>query len=234
VQQLGRLIVFKEHLLVTCSGNDLLVLDPDSIALVGVADELRGVLDFAVTKDEIFVLEGSRSLLRLACQPEAKAASIAGSERPVTSPAETPLTASAVSSLKEFSTKIPFQKILNSLSSPFQKHNTLEQPALAVEAVELPPLVPLDSEISLSISEINPRKNELLEPIGHQEFEEVLFRGRRKKKVGCSLKHFNADLIELYFTDYQTYRSTVRYRVRLRKLQRGARLGQQSVKNVSR
>jgi len=175
--------VFKEQLLVTYSGNDLLVLDPESISLVGVADELRGILDFAVTKDEIFVLEGRRSLVRLACQPEIPCATKGASERAVLSPSEGPLAATAVSSLKELTTKIPFQKILTSLSSSFHKQKSPEQPVLAVEAVELPPLVPLGSELDLLVVETTPRKKELLDPIGQQEFEEVLFRGRRKKKV---------------------------------------------------
>ncbi|CAB3373759.1 Hypothetical predicted protein [Cloeon dipterum] len=179
VQQLGRLVVFKEHMLVTCSGNDLFVLDPDSISVVAVADELRGILDFAVTKDEIFVLEGKRSLVRLACQPEASIVGLpkGGSEQSVLSPSEAPLAATAVSSIKDLTNKIPFHKIMSSLSAPFQRQK--EEPVLATEAVELPPVVALDSTVGLTLLESTPSK---LDTIGQQEFEEVLFKGRRKKK----------------------------------------------------
>jgi hypothetical protein len=45
-------------------------LDPQGISVVATADELRSILDVATTRDEIFVLEGNRSLLRLAYEPE--------------------------------------------------------------------------------------------------------------------------------------------------------------------
>ncbi|XP_059491142.1 tectonin beta-propeller repeat-containing protein 2-like [Neocloeon triangulifer] len=185
VQQLGRLVVYKEHLLVTCSGNDLYVLDPESITVVAVADELRSILDFAVTKDEIFVLEGKRSLVRLACHPEVSSSGQQKgcSEQPVLSPSEAPMAATAVSSIKDFTNKIPFHKILTTLSSPFQSgQKQKEEAVLATEAVELPPIValPPDTKLNLALLESTPRK---LEPIGQQEFEEVLYKGRRKKKV---------------------------------------------------
>jgi hypothetical protein len=163
--------VFKEHLLVTCAGNDLLVLDPDSITVVAMADELRGVLDFAVTKDEIFVLEGKRSIVRIACQPEtAPKTPDEGGARP--------LAATAVSSLREL--RAPLQKVLSALALPSAFHNKQpEQPALAVEALELPPITPLH----LHLPYFDPGKERILEPIGLQDFEEVLFRGRSKKTV---------------------------------------------------
>jgi hypothetical protein len=46
------------------------VLNPITITVVATVADLRGVLDVAVNKDEIFILEGERSLIRVAFAPE--------------------------------------------------------------------------------------------------------------------------------------------------------------------
>jgi hypothetical protein len=67
--QFGPLLVFREHL-VTYSSDVVYVLNPISITVVAAVADLRGVLDVAVNKDEIFILEGGRSLIRVAYTPE--------------------------------------------------------------------------------------------------------------------------------------------------------------------
>ncbi|CAB3257930.1 unnamed protein product [Arctia plantaginis] len=67
---LGPLYVFREHFLVSHNENVLYILDPRSLTAVAVVDELRRILSVSVNKDEIFVLEGPRSLVRLAHAPE--------------------------------------------------------------------------------------------------------------------------------------------------------------------
>ncbi|CAH2042718.1 unnamed protein product, partial [Iphiclides podalirius] len=66
----GPLHVFREHFLVTHDERLLYVLDPRSLTAVAVVDDLRRIISVSVNKDEIFVLEGPRSLLRLAHAPE--------------------------------------------------------------------------------------------------------------------------------------------------------------------
>jgi hypothetical protein len=74
--QFGPILVFREHLLVTYSSDVVYVLDPAAITVIATVADLRGVLDVAVNKDEIFILEGGRSLIRVAYIPE-NAASVA-------------------------------------------------------------------------------------------------------------------------------------------------------------
>ncbi|KAF4530166.1 hypothetical protein B566_EDAN001423 [Ephemera danica] len=212
VQQFGRLVVFRDRLLVTSCGSTLYVLDPQAISVVATADELRGILDVATTRDEIFVLEGSRSLIRLAYAPEPSAQGINGLEHSL-SP-ESHLSATAVSSLKDLTTKIPFQKILARLTPSSSPNPSLachpeENPRFSVltadEALEVPPIVALNDkgyEVHLGTKVDKDQQNmfrrssspayyysaskHLLDSIGQQEFEEVLFKPsktRRKKKI---------------------------------------------------
>ncbi|KAI8438724.1 hypothetical protein MSG28_011137 [Choristoneura fumiferana] len=67
---LGPLHVYRDSFLVAHNEHFLYVLDPDSLRATAVVDDLRRILSVAVNKDEIFVLEGPRSLLRLAHAPE--------------------------------------------------------------------------------------------------------------------------------------------------------------------
>lgn len=67
---LGPLHVFREHFLVSHNDHVLYILDPRSLTAVAVVDDLRRILSVSVNKDEIFVLEGPRSLVRLAHAPE--------------------------------------------------------------------------------------------------------------------------------------------------------------------
>ena len=68
--QFGPLLIFREHLLVTYSSDMVYILNPATISVVATVADLRGVLDVAVNKDEIFILEGERSLIRVAHAPE--------------------------------------------------------------------------------------------------------------------------------------------------------------------
>ncbi|CAH2089875.1 unnamed protein product [Euphydryas editha] len=70
----GPLHVFREHFLVSHNECFLYVLDPRSLTAVAVVDDLRRILSVCVGREEIFVLEGARSLLRLAHAPEPAAA----------------------------------------------------------------------------------------------------------------------------------------------------------------
>ncbi|KAG6438918.1 hypothetical protein O3G_MSEX000329 [Manduca sexta] len=67
---LGPLFVFRDHFLVSHNQHFLYVLDPRSLTAIAVVDDLRRILSVSVHKDEIWVLEGPRSLLRLAHAPE--------------------------------------------------------------------------------------------------------------------------------------------------------------------
>jgi hypothetical protein len=68
--QFGPLLVFRENLLVTYSTDVVYVLNPATITVIATVADLRGVQDVAVSKDEIFILEGERSLIRVAYTAE--------------------------------------------------------------------------------------------------------------------------------------------------------------------
>ncbi|PSN53774.1 hypothetical protein C0J52_06251 [Blattella germanica] len=68
--QFGPVLVFRESLLVTYSSSMVYVLDPATVTVVATVADVRKVHDVAVSKDEIFILEGERSLIRVAYTPE--------------------------------------------------------------------------------------------------------------------------------------------------------------------
>ncbi|KAJ4442236.1 hypothetical protein ANN_12102 [Periplaneta americana] len=76
--QFGPLLVFRENLLVTYSSDIVYVLNPATITVVATVADLRKVQDVAVNKDEIFILEGERSLIRVAYTPETTATLVQG------------------------------------------------------------------------------------------------------------------------------------------------------------
>jgi hypothetical protein len=76
--QFGPLLVFRENLLVTYSSDMVYVLNPASITVVATVADVRKVQDVSVNKDEIFILEGERSLIRVAYTPESTATFMPG------------------------------------------------------------------------------------------------------------------------------------------------------------
>lgn len=68
--ELGPLHIFRERFIVSYSDNILYILDPRSVTAVAVVDDLRRILSVSVNKEEIFILEGPRSLVRLGHTPE--------------------------------------------------------------------------------------------------------------------------------------------------------------------
>lgn len=69
-QNFGILLPFGDDLLVTFNEETVFVINPSSKAIIAVINELRCVADVACTKDEIFVLEGDRNIVRVAYRPE--------------------------------------------------------------------------------------------------------------------------------------------------------------------
>lgn len=66
----GVILPFCEDLLITYSDEVIYVVNPQTIAIMSVVTDLRRVTDVACTKDEIFVLEGERNIIRIAYCPE--------------------------------------------------------------------------------------------------------------------------------------------------------------------
>jgi len=61
---------FCDDLLVTYCDDVVYVVNPSTIAITSIVNDLRHVTDVSCTKDEIFILEGERNILRIAYYPE--------------------------------------------------------------------------------------------------------------------------------------------------------------------
>lgn len=66
----GVILPFADDLLVTYSDDIIYVVNPQTIAITSIVTDLRRVTDVACTKDEIFILEGERNIVRIAYYPE--------------------------------------------------------------------------------------------------------------------------------------------------------------------
>lgn len=66
----GVVLPFFEDLLVTYCDDIIYVVNPTTVSITSLVTDLRRVNDVACTKDEIFVLEGERNIVRLAYTPE--------------------------------------------------------------------------------------------------------------------------------------------------------------------
>ena len=70
VHSFGVVIIYRENLVITYDEAALYVLNLTELKIVAIAKGFRKILSVNVCGNEIFVLEGSRSLIRLAPNPE--------------------------------------------------------------------------------------------------------------------------------------------------------------------
>uniref|UniRef100_A0A8D8M3T9 WD repeat-containing protein CG11141 n=1 Tax=Cacopsylla melanoneura TaxID=428564 RepID=A0A8D8M3T9_9HEMI len=68
--EFSTLAVLRDSLLVSHSSNILAVLNPDTSAVVGVLRSYTGIVSVAVSRDEVFMVEGSRGVRRLGFQQD--------------------------------------------------------------------------------------------------------------------------------------------------------------------
>ncbi|XP_043280141.1 WD repeat-containing protein CG11141 [Venturia canescens] len=203
----GVLLPFCDDLLVTYSDQIIYVVNPTTIAITSVVSDLRRVIDVACTKDEIFVLEGERNIIRIAYHPDASCTEPEEPRDPLASLAEMskPVTAGILgltSKLKDNSIvpAIPFYKINPSNimqamgGSPSGGAIYANDIVHAEEATEVSPIVSiyLDTEL-ISDSNVKPNVNEnssndrreIFKKISQQDFEDIVFTPeRRSKKSG--------------------------------------------------
>ncbi|XP_011646334.1 WD repeat-containing protein CG11141 [Pogonomyrmex barbatus] len=215
----GIVLPFCDDLLVTYCDDVVYVVNPNTIAITSIVNDLRRVTDVACTKDEIFILEGERNILRIAYYPENNIfteetrrtldplLSFAEYSKPVANGI-----LELTSKLKESNIvpAIPFPKInptniIQSVSivpTITGTTNELDTNAIAnaEEAVEVPPIVPIELNTPL-VTDINKileyndtsrirnaediksnDRREIFQKIGQQEFEDVVFTPERKQK----------------------------------------------------
>ncbi|CAG9563727.1 unnamed protein product [Danaus chrysippus] len=142
----GPLFVFREHFLVSHNEHILYILDPRSLTAVAVVDDLRRILSVSVSREEVFVLEGPRSLVRLAHAPDRYAHEEVAS---VMSKSLSSSLQQAVSTVKELAT----MSVLEQPIAMFTRNETVTQVADAEECLELPPIKHLPDDISNNVLE---------------------------------------------------------------------------------
>lgn len=137
----GRLLYFNNKYLVSYESNVIYILDADNLAVVGAVTRIRRVLDVACNKDELFILEGERSLLRIAFEPE----TIDESQLIETNPPEATIFLPLSSSIKDITSKFQATNILAAVPSLFETNPTITECSLetndvihAEEALESP------------------------------------------------------------------------------------------------
>ncbi|KPI94534.1 WD repeat-containing protein CG11141 [Papilio xuthus] len=147
---LGPLHVFREHFLVAHDERLLYVLDPRSLTAVAVVDDLRRILSVSVNKDEIFVLEGPRSLILKLITDETSNLMT----RSLTSSIQQAV--NTVRELTQLDTTAPYiTSVLEQPISLLTRNETLDSMAVASaeECFELPPIKNLPTDIADNVLE---------------------------------------------------------------------------------
>ncbi|KAK3921074.1 WD repeat-containing protein [Frankliniella fusca] len=150
--QLGPLLMFRDSLLVTYTSDALLILDPNSISVVGALYDVQKISALCVSKSEIFILEGERHLMRIGFCPDKTAALPSEDSSSAVGGAISYQILELTSKIKEasFTSVIPIKK-LSPMFSPTRSHNFSsgssdgEQVSECMEAQELPPILALDT-----------------------------------------------------------------------------------------
>ncbi|KAK9751564.1 hypothetical protein QE152_g4917 [Popillia japonica] len=182
----GTLLLFQDDLLVTHGYDIVYILNPKDLTILHAVSNLRGILCVACNKDEIFILEEDRSLIRLAYHPET-----ANQESYSTTTANT--FAPISTSFKEFTNKIQNSYVVSAIptlaESPenvFNIHTDLTSVVNAEEAIESPRFrgnpVNLSENVLLNTMMKNNR-TEIYNKIGQEDFDDsIIFKHRRQKK----------------------------------------------------
>lgn len=69
-QDFGVLLIWKETFLVTFNKHSLLVLDPQQATVIASLTNLNNLHSVSVINSEIFIIEGTRNIVRLAYTPD--------------------------------------------------------------------------------------------------------------------------------------------------------------------
>ncbi|CAH0546365.1 unnamed protein product [Brassicogethes aeneus] len=169
------LLPFNDDLVITHNGDVIYILDPTEMIILYTISHLRGVLDIATNKDEFFVLEEDRNIIRISFRPEVDDVP----ESPVDN------TFSPISSsIKDLTTKLQASSIMSMippLLEPSTSVNIHTDETLimnAEEATESPRRnrPPVTEEVQKSFDDI-----------GKIEFNnKILFKKTKKKKQSMS------------------------------------------------
>ncbi|XP_056630602.1 WD repeat-containing protein CG11141 [Diorhabda sublineata] len=168
----GILLPFNETLLVTYNNDVLYILDPKEMAVISTVSHLRGILNVATHKDEIFILEEDRSIVRISIKPEIKCGNTFASTKETFLP---------LSSLKDLTSKLQSKNIITAMpalveGSFGQDLNIHTDDTLIMNAEEA-------KESPTASGSSNSHIHRRFEEIGKQEFEDnILYKKSKRKK----------------------------------------------------
>ncbi|XP_058809357.1 WD repeat-containing protein CG11141 isoform X2 [Phymastichus coffea] len=208
------IIPLSDDLLVSYNENVIYIVNPNMIMITSVISDLRRVTDVACTEDEIFILENERNVLRVACYPDSNFINENEFKDQPTLLAD--LSNPITQGLLEWTSKFKIRPIVPAI--PFDKlmptellQSTSILPSVIIgtdntsiinaeEALEIPPIFPLqlDTNLTTSIDFIKKRENntidekklderkKIFQKIAEQEFEDIVFvpqkNGRKSRK----------------------------------------------------
>ncbi|XP_017079362.1 WD repeat-containing protein CG11141 [Drosophila eugracilis] len=159
-----------DSLMVTHDDATLYILNLDRLKVEAVARGFRKILDFSVCGKEIFVLEGDRTLLRLAPMPEPPNKTVKVIFNPLMPP-PVPVLGSSYYSQIESPVELQAEAVLQS----------------AEECFELSPVEP-DVNVSIEMAVESPlghqdRRLEIFRRIGQMDFDQSIVHSTRKTSV---------------------------------------------------
>ncbi|XP_029056587.1 WD repeat-containing protein CG11141 [Osmia bicornis bicornis] len=136
----GVILPFCEDLLITYSDEVIYVVNPQTIAIMSVVTDLRRITDVACTKDEIFVLEGERNIIRIGYCPETNmfSSEVRNTIDPLLSLAE--ISKPVTNGILELTSKLKESTIVPAI--PFHKIN----PTNIIQSVGIVPIVTADTD----------------------------------------------------------------------------------------
>ncbi|KAH8299751.1 hypothetical protein KR044_005474 [Drosophila immigrans] len=169
----------QDALLVTHDDATLYILNLERLRVEALARGFRKILDFCVCGKEIFVLEGERSLLRLAPLPEPPNKTAKVIFNPMMPPPLPMLGGSSYAKLE--------------LESPIEQEATLNP---AEECFELPAIEKLDLNVPIELAVESPltqqnRRLEIFQRIGEMDFDQSILHtsgtvSHKKRKISTT------------------------------------------------
>ncbi|CAL7936996.1 unnamed protein product [Xylocopa violacea] len=138
----GVILPFCDDLLVTYSDDIIYVVNPQTIAITSIVTDLRRVTDVACTKDEIFILEGERNIIRIAYYPETNmfSSEVKNASDPLLSFAE--ISKPVTNGILELTSKLKESTIVPAI--PFHKIN----PTNIIQSVGIVPIVTIGTDVT--------------------------------------------------------------------------------------
>ncbi|XP_033188086.1 WD repeat-containing protein CG11141 isoform X2 [Bombus vosnesenskii] len=138
----GVILPFCDDLLITYSDDIIYVVNPQTIAITSIVTDLRRVTNVACTKDEIFVLEGERNIIRIAYYPETNmfSSEAKSASDPLLSFAE--ISKPVTNGILELTSKLMESTIVPAI--PFHKIN----PSNIIQSVGIVPIVTIGTDVT--------------------------------------------------------------------------------------